>query len=163
MDAIRKMTCCFTGHRKIEKERLSELSELIEATLEKFIRSGITAYKTGGALGFDTLAAEVVLKLRKSYPQVTLELILPCKDQTKGWSCGDIKRYERILSEADKVVFLHEKYITGCMHERNRALVDGSGVCLAYCTSSVGGTAYTVDYAKNSDVAVVNLAYLVRK
>ena len=162
---LKKKTCCFTGHRKISKEKLGELEELLDATLDKFVRAGIVNYRAGGALGFDTIAAERVLKLkeREDAPKVTLELILPCKDQTKGWTSDDIKRYEDILSRADKVVFLHESYTKGCMHERNRALVDGSEVCLAYCTSKEGGTAYTVAYAEKTDVAVINLARLMKK
>ncbi|MBO5883112.1 MAG: DUF1273 family protein [Clostridia bacterium] len=163
MEDLKRKTCCFTGHRNIDKERLCELEELLEASIEKFIMAGITVYRAGGALGFDTSAAQKVLKLRKTYPEISLELILPCKDQTRGWSAKDKQIYEEILSEANSVVFLHDKYRRGCMHERNRALVDGSGVCLAYCTSRTGGTAYTVDYAKSNDVCVINLARLLKK
>lgn len=163
MDALKRKTCCFTGHRKIAEETLEELGEVIESSIEKFVMTGITVYRAGGALGFDTLAAEKVLKLRGTHPEIKLELILPCRDQTKGWSAEDVQKYERIISEADRVTFLHDKYVRGCMHERNRALVDGSIVCLAYCTSGTGGTAYTVDYAKKTDVCVINLARLLKR
>lgn len=163
MDDLKIKTCCFTGHRNIDKETRLELEELLEASIEKFIMAGITVYRAGGALGFDTLAAQKVLKLRKTHPEITLELILPCKDQKNGWGVKDVQTYEEILSEANSVVFLHDKYRRGCMHERNRALVDGSVVCLSYCTSRTGGTAYTVDYAKKNDVCVINLASLLKK
>ena len=42
--------------------------------------------------------------------------------------------------------------------KRNRHLVDGSSVCIAYLTQEKGGTAYTVNYAKQKEVQVINLA-----
>ena len=41
-------------------------------------------YGAGGALGFDTLAAQTVLDMKKEYPQLRLILVLPCEDQTRG-------------------------------------------------------------------------------
>ena len=43
------------------------------------------------------------------------------------------------------------------MFERNRMLVNGSDICIVYLASSKGGTAYTVSYAKEKGVEVVNL------
>ena len=56
-----------------------------------------------------------------------------------------------------KVRYTSVEYTRGCMHKRNRHLVDHSGVCVAYLTESRGGTAYTVDYARKNGVPVINL------
>jgi uncharacterized phage-like protein YoqJ len=61
------------------------------------IRHGATHFYAGGALGFDTIAALTVLRLKKLYPQIKLCLILPCKNQTKMWSESDRAIYEGIL------------------------------------------------------------------
>lgn len=52
------------------------------------IHHEITDFYTGGAIGWDTLAAQVLLKIRESYPQVKLHLILPCSnaEQTEKWT-----------------------------------------------------------------------------
>jgi hypothetical protein len=44
------------------------------------------------------------------------------------------------------------------MHERNRRLVDGSQVCIAYLTESRGGTAFTYNYALTKNLEVINIA-----
>ena len=44
------------------------------------------------------------------------------------------------------------------MHERNRYLVDNSGLCLCYLVKRGGGTYYTVQYAKKQGLPVINLA-----
>ena len=73
-------------------------------------------------------------------------------DETK------IRCYEEIKSQADKVVYTSHDYFQGCMFKRNRHLVNGSSVCIAYLTQEKGGTAYTVNYAKEQGLAVINLA-----
>ena len=62
-------------------------------------------FGAGGALGFDTLAAQCVLSLKNQYTHIKLILVLPCITQTKGWSENDIAIYEEIKSQADKVVY----------------------------------------------------------
>lgn len=49
-------------------------------------------------------------------------------------------------------------YFKGCMHKRNRHLVDNSGYCICYLTRTQGGTAYTVDYALERGLPVINIA-----
>ena len=95
--------------------------------------------------------------LAKKYPFIRLELILPCKDQTKKWCERDRTIYEYIASEADDIKYVTDTYTQTCMHERNRRLVEGSDYCVTYLSDGYGGTAYTVDYAKKHGVDVINL------
>lgn len=60
--------------------------------------------------------------------------------------------------QADKVVYTSKEYTRGCMHKRNRHLVDNSSICIAYLTEQSGGTAYTVDYARKNGLIVINIA-----
>lgn len=151
-------TCCFTGHRKIPPENFEEISRRLEATLIKLIEKGYRYFGAGGALGFDTLAAQTVLKLKTVYPHIKLILVLPCKDQTSRWRNQEIEEYERIKAAADKVVYISEHYFDGCMLKRNRHLVDNSSCCICYLKKETGGTAYTVNYAKEKMLAVYNVA-----
>lgn len=155
--------CCFTGHRHIPREDIKSLYHELMRVIDILIRSGVTRFRTGGALGFDTLAALTVIDKRKNDPRLTLELCIPCEDQTQGWSAEDVAIYQYIRSEADKVTVLHDKYVKGCMHERNRYMVDGSHYCVAYCTKQRGGSAYTVNYAKAKGVKVVDLALYIKQ
>ena len=117
---MRGKTACFTGHRKIPPESIPELSQRLKNTLLRLIEEGYMYFGAGGALGFDTLAAQCVLSLRKRYSHIKLILVLPCTTQTKGWSKDDIAVYEEIKSQADKVVYTSHDYFRGCMFKRNR-------------------------------------------
>ncbi len=150
--------CCFTGHRQIPSEERSKIADRLERVIIKLYQRGVCYYGAGGALGFDTLAAQTVIHLRESCPGMKLILVLPCQTQTRGWMPEDVAEYERIKVQADKVVYTSQQYTRGCMHKRNRHLVDNSSICVCYLTKSSGGTAYTVSYAKAKGLEIVNIA-----
>ncbi len=124
MNNLRVNTCCFTGHRIIPSGEKETIRNLLETAIEKAIQDGYRFFGAGGALGFDTLAAQTVLTLKQQYPHIRLILVLPCINQANGWKQADIDEYERIKSLADKVVYTSTEYTYGCMHKRNRHLVD---------------------------------------
>ena len=153
----RMQTCCFTGHRELPPEEQAEIANRLECVISAQYQKGIRYYGAGGALGFDALAARTVIRLRESYPDMKLILVLPCLTQTRGWRPEDVAEYERIKAQADKVVYTAQQYTRGCMHRRNRQLVDNSGECVCYLNRDSGGTAYTVRYAKEKGLEIVNL------
>lgn len=154
----RRQTCCFTGHRLIPAEQYEPLKERLTDTIKLLIDQGVLYYGAGGALGFDTLAAQAVLAAKAKSPEVRLILVLPCLTQAQGWPEKDRQVYEAIKSQADKIVYTSQEYTRDCMFKRNRHLVDHSGVCVCYMTKASGGTAYTVDYAKQHGLKIMNLA-----
>lgn len=154
----REQTVCFTGHRNIPIMRQRKIRRLLDETIERLVEQGAVFYGAGGALGFDTLAAQSVLRAKKKHPQVKLILVLPCRSQADRWSERDKAIYEDIKAHADKVVYVSEQYTRSCMFQRNRHLVDYSGTCIAYLTEDNGGTAYTVGYARSKGLNIMNLA-----
>ena len=150
-------TVCFTGHRLISYEDAVKLPPLLEKVLTDLIHRGATVFRAGGAIGFDTVAALKVLELRERYPHIRLELILPCRNQAERWEDMAVKIYHYILERADSHRFLFDTYFEGCMLERDRLLVEGSDVCVAFCNRGRGGTAYTLDLALQSGTEVINV------
>ena len=149
---------CFTGHRVIEKNDSVQLEKSLKRTIEQLISEGYTEFKTGGALGFDTIAAVSVIKLKRKYKNVRLTLIIPCKTQSKSWRSEDRKIYDRIKNAADSVICISDNYFNGCMQIRNRKLVEGSAVCICYLNKKSGGTYYTVKYASSKGLKIINLS-----
>jgi uncharacterized phage-like protein YoqJ len=150
--------CCFTGHRDIEKISPSVLFERLEKNIIDLIENeGVTDFRAGGARGFDSMAALVVLTLKEKYPHIKLHLILPCKNQDKGFKLVEKQVYKYNLVHADSVFYVSEKYYAGVMLDRNRKLVDGADVCVAFMNRLTGGTYYTVNYARKNKLDVRNL------
>lgn len=156
-------TVCFTGHRQISNADYPQLEEALHRAVEDQIKNGATHFRTGGALGFDTLAALCVLSLRKRYPEIRLELILPYPDQPVGWRENDALLYRQILSQADSHRYIAQAYYHGLLQQRNRALVEDADVCIAYlCNSHGGGTAYTAALALKKGLEFLNLYDLLQ-
>jgi uncharacterized phage-like protein YoqJ len=155
---VENKICVFSGHRSLPYDKLSDISVLLRREIIRQIDGGIHTFGCGGALGFDTLAALTVLDLTSLYPCVRLVLVLPCADQDKGWPSRDKERYRSIKERAHEVITLHDRYVYGCMQERNRYLVNCAGCLIAYLTRPRGGTSYTVHYAASKNVPVVNIA-----
>ena len=156
---MREMTCCFTGHRRIPEEDKHKVKKYLDKTIRQLIDRGIVYYGAGGALGFDTMAAQAVLYLRDYYfPQIKLILVLPCEDQAVRWNYSNREIYEEIKAKADKCVYMSKYYTEDCMYRRNRHLVDNSNICICYLTEDKGGTKYTVDYAIKRGLEIINLA-----
>ena len=155
---MKEKTCCFTGHRHIPAEYLPAITKKLRDTLIFYIEQGYQYFDAGGALGFDTLAAQTVLNLKAQYPDIKLILVLPCKNQASRWSETDVREYEWIKTCADKIVYTADRYFNGCMQKKEPALGCCSSLCICYLTEQSGGTKYTVDYATENGITVVNLA-----
>lgn len=149
-------TCCFTGHRIIKSADMPILNKNLKKILSELISDGYDTFITGGALGFDTVAATQVLSFKQQYKHLRLILALPCKDQAARWNPSQIRLYNSIISRADEVIYTSENYTPGCMLSRNRFMVDNSSAVIVYLTRPSGGTAYTANYALDKNVRLIN-------
>ena len=155
-------TCCFTGHRNIPDSHADDICRVLDKVIENFIEYGTTVFRAGGAIGFDTVAALKIIEKKAKYPHVRLELFLPYREQSKGWNDENKAAYNYVLDNADKITYTAESYFKGCMMLRNRRLVDGADLCIAYCTQS-GGSAYTLRYAQAQGLRTINIASMLNK
>lgn len=157
---MRRNACCFTGHREILPADKEPLRTALLAEIQRlYTEKDVTEFYTGGARGFDTLAAEAVLKVREALP-VRLHLILPCRGQSDRWHAAEKNRYNEILKQADTARFLFDRYTPDCMLRRDDAMVDLSGYCVCYLrdpSAKRGGTAYTVRKAKKAGLEIIHL------
>ena len=157
----KEFTCFFTGHRAIAKGSIAAIEARIEREAQTLINDkGVTDFITGGALGFDTLAARVIIRLKEKYDYIKLHLYLPCHNQMENWSSKDQFEGRMIMSYADSKIYTTEgKYVTGCMQLRNKRMVNDAHYCIAYMKNPRSGTAQTIMYAEDKDDVVINIAY----
>lgn len=151
-------SCCFTGHRNIPAEDIVSVKFDLDITLRSLIAKGVSAFYCGAARGFDTMAAETVIHLKKTYPFLKLYLILPCRGQDVYWNESDKRKFAFILSHADDVQCLYESYNKHCMYERNKALIDSADICVCYLREKTGGSAFTVALAAKRGLHIIPIA-----
>ena len=153
---------CFTGHRTIAEDK-ETLSARLYALLERLVtEQKVTDFYTGGAVGWDALAALTVLKLRENYTEVKLHLVLPCpfEEQSTKWNEAQKTEYLHIFGLADSAEQVSDRYYNGCMKARNARLVElASDYCICYWNPKHyrSGTGQTVRMAQKKGIEVINL------
>lgn len=157
-------TCCFTGHRPQslpfrfdeQDRRCRKLKQVLRKEIERQItEEGVTHFISGMAIGVDMYAAEIVLDLKKKYPQITLEAAIPCETQAVKWTVPLRERYYDIASRCDKETMLQRHYTSDCMHKRNHYMVDAADTVIAVWNGSPSGTGKTVQYAADQGKTIV--------
>ncbi len=166
LDMCRENTCCFTGHRSIPEDKQDQLAPLLLRTVRLLAESGYRYFLCGGALGFDTMVAKVVVHLSAQYP-IKLVLALPCRNQTEKWSSLEdaethLRHYKHLMGQAVAVHYTTDIYHDGCMRERNRYMVDHASYCIAYYNGSPrSGSGQTLRMAKKAGIEICNLHELL--
>ncbi len=146
-----ELSCCFTGHRKLSDD-FDE--KKLRKSIRELIKSGYTTFYCGMAYGFDLLCGLILAQYKKKY-NLKIVACIPCADQSKYFSDDDKKIYEKVRRVCDEEVVLYEKYRNGCMHERDRYMVDRSDTVIAYLNDEKSGTAYTVNYAYKKEKKII--------
>lgn len=150
-------SCSFTGHRIIPNDHIKKLDSLLSRAIEFAYSEGCRNFYTGGALGFDTMAAKQLLSYRMYHSDVRIIVAVPCREQSKKWSDAERDMYDYILANADEVVFCSEEYTKDCMKKRNEYLAEVCDILIAYSGRYSSGSAQTVRMATRLGKEVYNL------
>lgn len=158
-------TVSFTGYRLDKLLTLSDdinfiqqINDALISSITQLIEQGYITFLTGMSDGFDLMAAQSVLKLKTSYPQIQLIAAIPFVNQEVKYSPQDKKLYKEVLSLVDNSVTFADHFSKGAYFLRNNFLVDNSSVLVTYFTGLKGGTKYTYDRASKTGLRIINLA-----
>ncbi len=165
----RDLNVCFSGHRPnklpnagdLSKPAMRSLYQNVLNTIENAIAEGKVNFIHGMMSGFDIVAAEAILEIKKKHPHIKLISVLPFQENffaTKEWNAEWLSRSSRICKESDCCVCLSSFYYPHVYCDRNNWMLAHSSLLICYQTSLRGSTAYTVKHAKKNGIPIVNLA-----
>lgn len=162
MDTIQK-TCFFSGHRHLPEEKTTHIETILKEKIIEKYNMGIRIFISGGAYGFDTMAAKAVLQIKNElYSDISLYMYIPSYSYGENWTYDKRCELHSLRCMADKTeVIVKKQYIRGCMQIRNQRMVDDSCCGIAYLDSLYGGTKNTLSYAKRCGKPVQNIAELI--
>ena len=150
-------TCCFTGHRDLPEAGTPEYASLVlklETAVRDAVSAGVHRFAVGGAEGFDLLAGEWILTLKRVDPSVALAVYIPYRGQPDRYSPKDRARYAALLSGADETLLLSDEYHAGCMRERNARMIADADLCIAYVRKRPSGSAQTMRMAQKKGIPI---------
>jgi len=161
-------TACFSGYRPEKfkfilhqgNEAYLALEKRIENAILQAVDDGYTSFICGAAKGFDLVAGSLVVALKESWAELaSLNLVAVLPFQRHGFSSEPWRTlHQMVLSGASEVITLASKYHPQAYHVRNRYMVDCSRLLICYYDGRKGGTEYTVKYAEEQGLAVINVA-----
>lgn len=149
---------CFTGHRpdrlggyvsnSVQTLVKNELRSIIEKAMDKDVKW----FVSGGALGVDLWAAEIVIEIKKQGKPVNLCIAKPFPSQASRWK----EEAKTALQGSDKVIEVSEgSFAAWKMHKRNRWMVDNSKYVIAVWDQvKKGGTWNCLEYALKKEKRV---------
>ena len=150
-------TCCFTGHRNLPADKIEYIIKRLHDEIDNLIRQGVTDFISGGALGFDLIAASMVVSKKEMWEGIRLIFALPCRNQHAFWSVEQKRLYHALLREADEIRYISEEYSPDCMKKRNRYMAQHSGYCICALLHDKSGTAQTVRHARKKGLCIINV------
>lgn len=162
------INCCFTGYRPHKfgfefsencPQYINLENKLIDSVFS-LADEGCYKFYCGMAMGFDLVAAEAVILLKKAYKKARIDLVavIPFEKQSQSFDEVWKKRYDRVLRQADSIVYISREYNKGCYQKRNCYMVDNSDVIITWFDGQTGGTAQTLNYAARQNKRIVNLS-----
>lgn len=109
-------------------------------------------------MGFDQIAASLLVAKRKAGKNIRLIFALPCQNQDGKWDEKQKMLYRNLLNEADEIIYVSEDYDSFCMKRRNHYMVEHAGYCICALLHDRSGTSQTVSYAHKKGLDVINVA-----
>ena len=154
----RAATAAFTGHRFVDAAQREHVKKRLSNAVLDAYGHGIRNFISGFAIGFDMIAAEVVVSLKQSHPDITLTAAIPFNGQASRFSFYDRKQYDRLLEVADEVIVLSDRYYPRCFLDRDEFMVNNASSLIAYYDGrEKGGTFYTIRKAMAQNIPIVNV------
>lgn len=151
-------SCFFTGHRTLPTNKLDLIRKYLEENIRKHAQNGVVDFISGGARGFDLLAALAVLGVKREFTDIRLRLYLPYPGFERNWPERDISILHTVSEASAEIRYISELYSADCMKKRNMALVKDAYYGIAFRLTQHSGTAQTMGIARVYGREVINIA-----
>lgn len=152
------MVCCVTGHRPSGLNFSRKIGDLeymdyclkLHDEIEYLIKYGYDVFITGMADGADIDFALTVIMFKNKYDYISLEAAIPYPIQPTKTYTEYHENRDYVLENCDNKYIISNNYYRGCMHKRNRFMVDRSDLVFAIWNGKKqGGTWDTIKYARS--------------
>ena len=147
-----------TGHRILPLQKVNHIVKRLNTEIDNLICQGVTDFISGGALGFDQIAAYMIIRKRQQGANVKLVFALPCRNQDKNWTVDQQRHYRSLLSEADEIRYISEKCSDFSLKKQTSYMVNNAEYCICALIHSKSGTARAIHYAQKKGLHIINVA-----
>ena len=144
--------CTFCGHSKIYSP-YEDIKAATQQIVSGLIQDGYDCFLVGNYGQFDRLAASVCLILKREYPSIRVNLVVPYyQPQLDSYEKEYHARFDDIIVPALESTPYQYRIVRA-----NEYMVDRADTIVAYVNASIGGAAKTLAYAERKKKRIIHV------
>ena len=144
--------CTFCGHSKIYSP-YEDIKAATHQIVSGLIQDGYDCFLVGNYGQFDRLAASVCLILKREYPSIGVNLVVPYYQPQLD---SDEKEYHARFDDVIVPALESTPYQYRIVRA-NEYMVDRADTIVAYVNASIGGAAKTLAYAERKKKRIIHV------
>lgn len=160
MEKMERRFCFFVGNRELPAYRIKMIRQQVKDTIDELMGEGIKFFFVSGEPGFETLAAEEIVRYRMHYPDSGIQLIFipPTQEQRMEMSPQELRKAEALRWTADQVFDLTSYPELQDDKLRRKWMVECSSACVTYFSRIRDCSSDTIQYAQQRGLHIVHIA-----
>lgn len=130
------------------------IKKVLKKRLISFIEEGLEWVIISGQLGVELWCGEVVIGLKRTYPQLKLAILTPFYHQESNWADLKKEQYNQVLQQADFVdsITKRDYESPNQLRIKNQFIIEKSDALLIiYDEDKPGSPSYYLTYAKQRE------------
>ena len=144
--------CTFCGHSKIYSP-YEDIKAATQQIVSGLIQDGYDCFLVGNYGQFDRLAASVCLTLRRDYPSIGVNLVVPYyQPQLDSYEKEYHARFDDVIVPALESTPYQYRIVRA-----NEYMVDRADTIVAYVNTPIGGAAKTLAYAERKKKRIIHV------
>lgn len=144
--------CTFCGHSKIYSP-YEDIKAATQQIVSDLIQDGYDCFLVGNYGQFDRLAASVCLILKREYPSIGVNLVVPYyQPQLDSYEKEYHARFDDVIIPALESTPYQYRIVRA-----NEYMVDRADTIVAYVNASIGGAAKTLAYAERKKKRIIHV------
>ncbi len=121
-------TCCiisdYLQNQYLDNHYYIELKlKLKERFIYMIEQLHVNYFMSGMNIGAEQCAVAVLLELKKEYPHIFIECVLPYETLSSSWTELQRNRYFSIMEKVDKETLLQYRYTNNCIIKRDKYML----------------------------------------
>lgn len=140
------------------------IKKAIENQMRALLDEGLEWVILSGQLGVETWAAELVVELKKEFPQLKYSIITPFLEQEKNWNEQKKENYQRLIALADFHTSVTKKPYEAPWQfiEKNKFLIRNTDAMLIIYDDENEGSPKFIkkiaqSYAENNNYPIISI------
>lgn len=123
----------------LNDDRYKELLSITKKLIINAINNHILEFNVGINLGYPLLILELLEGLKKDYPQIKVNAVVPFRSIKNHWDNITRAKYEKLISYADNVTYIGDMFsdsesVEALLLKRNDFLVENSDFAILCCS-----------------------------